>query len=377
MSNLRDALCMLAHSTIPTYHWVGALYIDQKKNLERNAQVAQMADVFQKASGLVVWLGQEDDFTADALAVIQKVSAIPESDWPLVPYTSFYEPGSAQHGHKPDLTFHNWLGFITLINRSRFRRAWVVQEIALSSSPVVVCGTKAFPWEKLSKTLSVFKATKWYHHLHTEKMKHVRELQRHPGVYKRVLQSKLSVGISPLFLNETRVAISTSLGSEDKVEVQRLPLTMLLGKHCFSKSTDPRDKVFAFLGLADPNMAPFRTNPNALMPNYNLTGQQVYLETAKALLTSTRNLSLLSHVEDVSIRRTLGLPSWVLDYSVSIDLYPLRYRGPGLWRASGNLPWQMSAVTISSGLLDMQGSRLGHKSCRMNRAIRLLPGPVL
>ncbi|UPX13301.1 uncharacterized protein EKO05_0003817 [Ascochyta rabiei] len=74
-----------------------------------------MADIFQKASGLLVWLGQEDIFTNDALAVIQKVSAIPESDWSLVPYTSSYDPGSAQHGHNPDLTFHNWLGLSTII----------------------------------------------------------------------------------------------------------------------------------------------------------------------------------------------------------------------------------------------------------------------
>jgi hypothetical protein len=130
--NLRDALRMLANSInmplmpkIPTYYWVDALCVDQKNVLERNSQVAQMADVFQKASGVVVWLGNEDEFTADALAVIQKVSAIPESDWSLVSYTSFYDPGATQHSCRPNLTFPNWLGFIALINRPWFRRAWV------------------------------------------------------------------------------------------------------------------------------------------------------------------------------------------------------------------------------------------------------------
>lgn len=135
--NLRDALLMLSNSMTmasmprtPTYYWVDALCVDQKNVLERNLQVARMADIFHKASNVVVWLGKEDDFTKDALIVIHKVSTIPKSSWSLVPYTSFYEP-QANHDHKPSLTYHNWLGFIALVNRPWFRRAWVSLGILL------------------------------------------------------------------------------------------------------------------------------------------------------------------------------------------------------------------------------------------------------
>ncbi|KAL1642284.1 hypothetical protein SLS61_009774 [Didymella pomorum] len=199
--NLRDALHMLGNSInmplmpkTPTYYWVDALCVDQQNVLERNAQVARMADIFHKASGVVVWLGREDDFTADALEVIHKVSAIPETDWSSVPYTSFYDSVEITHSSKPDLTYHHWLGFIALINRPWFRRAWVVQEITL----------------------------------------------------------------------------------------------------------------------------------------------------------------------DPTIRRTTGLPSWVPDYSVSIDPYPLRYRGKGFWRASGHNAWHMNVFTMENGLLDVQGYRVGY-----------------
>lgn len=190
-------------------------------------------------------------------------------------------------------------------------------------------------------------------------MRHVKELQRRPGIYKHLLQSRLSVGISPLFLNETRVAVSATSNLTNEIKAQKLPFVMLLHKHRFSKSTDPRDKVYAFLGLASSRMAPFRTNPTVLMPDYNMSVQEVYLQTTKVLLATYRNLSVLSHVEDASIRRTAGLPSWVPDYSVSLEPYPLRYRANGLWRASGNLPWQVNTVTMDSGLLDVQGYRLG------------------
>ena len=82
-------------SKIPTYYWVDALCMDQQNVLERNSQVARMANIFRRASGVVVWLGREDGFTADALEVIQKVSA-----WPLVPYTSIYDHRGDQHGYR-------------------------------------------------------------------------------------------------------------------------------------------------------------------------------------------------------------------------------------------------------------------------------------
>ena len=188
----------------------------------------------------------------------------------------------------------------------------------------------------LSKTLSFVKATRWYHHLHTEKLKHVKVLQRHPGIYLQACStSKLSVGISPVYLNETRLAIAALAGSSGLEAAKPPSLRMLIDKHRFSNSSDPRDKVYALLGLADRSMSPFRTQPNALTPNYNLSVQQVYTETARVLMTSYKNLDWMSHVEDPSQRRVTGLPSWVPDLSVPLDLYPLRFRGPGFWRAVG------------------------------------------
>lgn len=136
------------------------------------------------------------------------------------------------------------------------------------------------------------------------------------------------------------------------------PLRMLLDTHRFSKSSDPRDKIYAFLGLADRRMAPFRSQPNALTPNYNLSVQEVYTDAARVLLTSYRNLSLLSHVEDPSSRRVPNLPSWVPDYSIDLDPYPLRYRGPSFWKASGNLVWEPNVFGLGNGELDVQGYRL-------------------
>jgi hypothetical protein len=366
-NNLREALLMLAGTVrmphtpeTPRHYWIDYLSMDQSNISERNDQVERMGDVFRKADSVVVWLGKDDDFTIDALQTMRVIAATTQEDWPLVPYTSFYEPGVTRHAHRPHLSFYNWLGFMALINRPWFRRAWVVQEIALAKSATVVCGKHIFSWEILSKTLSFIKTTKWYHHLQTEKMRHVATLQKQPGVYKRVLCSKLSVGISPIYLNETRMAISAESVLDGKHVVQPPPLRILLDKHRFASSTDPRDKVYALIGLADRSLAPFRKHPSALIPDYNLSVQEVYTETARVFMTSYESLALLSHVEDASVRRTEGLPSWVADLSVPLDPYPLRFRGPGRFKAAGQRRWRINSTRMAQGLLDVQGYQLDY-----------------
>jgi hypothetical protein len=117
-----------------------------------------------------------------------------------------------------------------------------VQEIALAKSATVVCGKHVFPWEVLSKALSFVKVTKFYHHLRTEKLRHVATLRKKPGIYRRVLQAKLSVDMGPVYINETRMDISAASQACSKPVVRSPSLRMLLDKHRFSKSSDPRDK---------------------------------------------------------------------------------------------------------------------------------------
>lgn len=131
-SNLRDALRMLNSSTNPTqgsqspsYYWIDAICMDQSNIAERNDQVARMASVFERATGVVVWLGKEDEFIADALQTMSTIAAMPEDSWRNVPYTSFYNPSGPANNNAPQLSFYNWLGFMVLINRPWFKRAWV------------------------------------------------------------------------------------------------------------------------------------------------------------------------------------------------------------------------------------------------------------
>jgi hypothetical protein len=138
-ANLKDALRMLtglltSQTPGPTYYWIDALCMNQQDVLERNAQVAKMAEIYLKAQSVIVWLGKEDEHTKDAITTIERVSAIPQDVWSYIPYTAFYDPSQAGNHLPPNLSYHHWLGFLALINRPWFKRAWVCSQKPSSNS---------------------------------------------------------------------------------------------------------------------------------------------------------------------------------------------------------------------------------------------------
>ena len=169
-----------------------------------------MADTFKAAQGVTIWVGEEDEFTQDACTVIERIAAIPREKWMHVPYTGFFDDGAwyEDAGIEP-LSYQNWLGFIAFMNRPYWSRSWVVQELAYAQKVTVVCGSRILLWDQLARTIEFVRATRWYHHLSTEKMRHIRELNQHPGKYRKLLASNTKFGLEPVYLNSTRNAVQS------------------------------------------------------------------------------------------------------------------------------------------------------------------------
>lgn len=53
--------------------WVDSLCINQDDELERNSQVRQMAEIYQNASGVMIWLGEADSTSRLAMDLITKI----------------------------------------------------------------------------------------------------------------------------------------------------------------------------------------------------------------------------------------------------------------------------------------------------------------
>lgn len=139
------------------------------------------------------------------------------------------------------------------------------------------------------------------------------------------------------------------------------------------KATDPRDKVFALLGLAGETEAPDNW-PTALAPNYARSTRDVYMEVTRYCIQKTRNLSILSQVgrnpEPNHGSEDLSFPSWAPRWDLpqgtrSLSAFTVTQNVAG-WkmltekfnRASKDLPVSLDSYTPPESL-NLEGIRIG------------------
>jgi hypothetical protein len=104
--------------------------------------------------------------------------------------------------------------------------------------------------------------------------------------------------------------------SYDPVIIKRSSLLQQLHDTRRSRSTDPRDKVFALLGLLSPE------DKWSILPDYTTSVESVYVGVAVAIINRQASLRILSGVGDEADTcygraSSSDLPSWVPDWSTS------------------------------------------------------------
>jgi hypothetical protein len=73
--NLFTALRYIRDDKLPRIIWVDAVCINQKKDEEKEHQIALMAEIYAKSSRVVIWLGDTEDDGDQALETIRLIGA--------------------------------------------------------------------------------------------------------------------------------------------------------------------------------------------------------------------------------------------------------------------------------------------------------------
>lgn len=148
-------------------------------------------------------------------------------------------------------------------------------------------------------------------------------------------------------------------------------------------ASDPRDKIFAFLGLTEKGRAKSSLNHQALKVDYRSSIQDVYI-TATVYILETSDPAVLSHVQDPSVTQVSGLPSWVPDFSVDLGRYFHFEDSSARWTASGEQQKAPFAVTgdnhlvLEGTLIDTISEVASLKGCYFERIADLaLNTPML
>lgn len=125
-----------------------------------------------------------------------------------------------------------------------------------------------------------------------------------------------------LLMTEVRTGFglleSVSVKSTPSAKPLSLQRLLLLGKN--TEASDPKDKVYAFLGISsDFSTVPLprckgNTSGNLIIPDYLTPVREVYINTVKAIVQMSQSLDILSQVQDEPYREIKDLPSWVPDF---------------------------------------------------------------
>jgi len=258
--------------------WADAVCINQKDLKERAVQVSIMGRIYTGALWAIIYLRPSDPDAREAYCL----SAVQE--------------GSVKDCAK----MRKSANFI--LQSEWFTRVWVLQEIVFSHNPWIQCGRTRVRWDRfceiLAKTLDIGTtgADDWDERsLHSNRYQVLSQMQQARAKHQNLK------GWIDLKKNDASMGYSRKMGSDNSM-LELLQARRSLGV------TDPRDMVYAHIGLAN--------DGRGIEVDYSKTCAEIYVDFACRIIKSEGPCTLLSHVSNGrSPRRPESLPSWVPDWT--------------------------------------------------------------
>lgn len=317
--NLFDALSRLLNLGERGLLWVDRLCIDQGNTLEKSSQIALMDKIYSKATTVIVWLGRDGRDSIAALQIQKNFAG------PIYALATAGELSRADlESHSPDdmsiygefglaITYpQTWFLWTQFFRRSWFYRRWTLQETALARHIDVLCGDQQFDWYKLKFLVDYFNISGWKTYLQ-------RFISRTENQPSKALMSRMFVESVSSDPEDWKNKCFMCYGAFNSGTV----LTELLYRSSMLQCSDPRDIIYAILGILE-NMPQSQDTFN-ISVDYNIDAAELFSGVTKFCLEKVPDLAILSLVRYDSPRLISNLPSWVPDlYGLSQHLMDRR-----------------------------------------------------
>lgn len=299
--NLYDALTYLAPRVRnrDCLLWVDAICINQNDVEERSTQILHMAYLYKHAIAVYGWIGvpHDEEEIRLAIALMKRFHLV-------------LRDGLAEHNDdmnkvsttiSPDMEdifpatvgsecYKGWLGIKEMWQRSYWQRTWVYQEATHTPDTPFFCGNEYF-------TMTFVSAAVYMAH--------------HFSGYPQFPQNFCSIARGAPF--------AMSMFRTNGVIRHGDSLLDLLEYFRTTECSEPRDKVYAILG-----MAVDLSSPPKIIPDYSKSLWETYSDVVRFSLSHTdHGLQILGHVTHPA-SHWIGaldrasdepsLPSWVPDY---------------------------------------------------------------
>ncbi|KAL2692528.1 hypothetical protein Neosp_002938 [[Neocosmospora] mangrovei] len=295
--NLYSALSHLRLASASRLLWIDALGINQANTEERNSQVAKMAAIYQRASAVLIFLGEEESNKkrsenlsyADLFTFLNRDMDI----------YGIHEDGHCDKKEQEQRRFRQALQetgvrkvsllrtFYHLCSKEWWNRLWILQEYAIASTdPIFMLGT----WQTSGSAL-------------------LRDMDMLANEHRRAFRQEetriLLYNSMPYYpMTQASGVLNCRPARTDGFEYKSWLYPLLISTH--SWCMDRRDIIYGRHALMHPVLQ------QLLKPDYNLTTEELYEKVAIWLLMFERGVSMFW---DFPVRLSPDLPSWVPDFS--------------------------------------------------------------
>jgi ankyrin repeat protein len=248
--------------------WIDALCINQNDNKERGQQVQQMGSIYRKAERVVIWLGEssyDTDYVMHHMKKLEKEGIkhasngreILDKEWVDIWSEVVHDLDTDQIGLLLE-------GFWSLLHRNWFKRVWIIQETANARDAEIVCGGKFVLASIFARTVSLLKITPDPH------CQPILDIM--PGHHR----------------NRSWWA-------------EKPDLYTMLDKFRNSEATDPRDNIYALLGISSD-----ASDTSLLEANYEKSLPDVIFDTTSFLLNFNKSDSPICRFFDWELSKFLS-----------------------------------------------------------------------
>ncbi|KAI0387910.1 heterokaryon incompatibility protein-domain-containing protein [Hypomontagnella monticulosa] len=289
-------------STYTVNLWIDTICINQEDLCERNTQVPLMKDIYSKASRVLVWLGDGNESTDLAFAVMNKfntwwnldLGSINLENDDMQTIEQLYMRNLKHFVNKSTPVVSLIRGLIDIFSREWFRRTWTLQEVALPpNDPLVLCGDSSVSWSCLG-----IAHDRMIRELGLPAISRFLRLYGGLGDEELAKVHKFDENFRPI----TAAKIRSLYRSLDRDHDQ---LAVYIHHASRQISTDPRDKIYGLLGLGSSMAHQF------IPVDYKKTLQDICLDAFKFLASYQNGFQILSRAALPGLDKIPGWPSWL------------------------------------------------------------------
>jgi hypothetical protein len=257
--------------------WVDAICINQEDRVERSQQVRHMRQIYSRAKEVISWVSGDEIWNGTGSSAKLLDSHIKqmfngEATVDTIRASSYHTP--TKHSAEWNKWVKNgWKTMDVFFSQPYWTRVWVIQEVAVASKVRVLCGSVELPWDGIAAVLKMWKEN-----------------------------PEIAPPNQRAFLKAVHL-----LDFRDRFLIKREPISLLDAMRWSyeTKATDPRDKIFALLGLCHdgPTFVP--------VPNYKQPVEDIIADMSRAMMTFDRSLDLMCLKGTcVPDEENPKLPSW-------------------------------------------------------------------